>query len=126
MDNAAALYRLLMILKAAILAVSLCGCYAPDLRPLPDDTVPVRPRPRPDRPDKPDVIPAGTVVAELADQIPANIETTDALLLVIQILKDGGDWTEADTAKVSQALPDITTAKRKLTADDAARLRGAK
>lgn len=118
-----------LVLFVVVVALLCGGCYAPQPGPSPDMPEP-RPRPhlpvRPDRPDKPDVRPAGTIVAELADQIPANIETSDALVLVVQLLKDGGDWTEADSKLLDQRLPGITDSNRALTKDDAAALKGAK
>lgn len=104
-----------------IAAVLLCGCYV--YRP--DDG-----GGKPDKPDKP-VVPVGVKRADLCEMLAAHIDsghidTSDELVRVFQLLQDNGKWTTADSAAVDEALPGLPTAKRALTKDDAAKLRGVK
>lgn len=111
----------------ALLLVLCVGCVEP-LGPKPEP----EPQPTPIVPEpKPEPVPAKTqraeICKEIADQIDAgNIDTTDELVRVIQLLTDGGDWKKDDSDAVEEVLPGLVSAKRRLTAEDIKKLRSVK
>ncbi len=124
--------------NAGAIKEQFCGC-----KPVPGPVVPVpepdptpvepetKPQPQPKPKPAPQPKPAKSTRAELCEQLAASIEaghidTTDELVRVIQIMSDNGEWTKADSAAVDAVLPEIVTAKRALTKDDAKKLRGVK
>lgn len=106
----------------ALLCVLLCGCVV---------QMPAKPTTPDTKPDVQPVVVTKTTRADLCQMLAAHvdaghIDTTDDLVRVLSIMKDAGDWTEADSVAVDAAMPGITAEKRALTKDDSAKLKAVK
>lgn len=88
------------------------------------------PLPGPDKPpSKPEAVPLSR--ADLCEQLggyvdKGRIKSADDLLRVLGIMKDAGNWTDADSKAIDAALPDLVKANRLLTAEDAAKIKAIK
>lgn len=59
----------------------------------------------------------------VADRIPDRISRSDQLTLILLEMHEAGDLTQEEVQQVSDAIPDLTTRDRPLTADDAQKIR---
>lgn len=101
---------------AFLIAVLCCGCLPIRLdqhEKKPDNTPPIVTK-----------VNRADVCEILADRIKGGqISSTDQLVRVFRLLKEGGDWSAADSAAVDAVWPDLVKENRPLTAADADKLR---
>jgi hypothetical protein len=93
----------------------LVGCGVPDSGVV-----------QPVKPDSPIVV-KDTIWSEIAKRIDSGrITDTDALILVVDDLRDADEISDNDRARFHEAFPTIKAKRRDCTPDDAKTLRGMK